>query len=380
MLAHTFLQTSHATCGRVVLNVLLAHMYRQETYLAYQSHLPLSCSFWDMVDKAKGAGVTLTPVRMYHYPTFLKQKKPFIALIHPTSPHYVLVRPKGRYVYVFDPGYGEEKHSRKNFWSMFTHYALIVNQVRGTPSISIPKPFSLRFPWYAIVFGFLTLLFGFLFWWVPPFKGQAMFLLLLSVPQGLFFLAQAWQFSFDQRRWFHGYQSYLVNAKQFERWVHLSRLATLRQLRNYLLILSSSLIVLYISSISWILLAMYGGLAFMFKTIDPRVQNYLNHRKRTLEKLETSLTYPLQASAFFSLQKQSFYVILLESFYMVSLLCTILITLTMYGWLFPYSHFSHWISGVSIFLSLLAWLRHLRVQKNEKKQFYSLLDTFLNCK
>jgi hypothetical protein len=379
MLTHTFLQSSHATCGRVVFNVLLAYVFQDARYLSYQSKLPLSSSFWDMVDKANEVGISLTPVRMYHYPTFLKLNKPFIALLHPASPHYVLVRPKRRFLYVFDPGYGERKLSREMFWSSFTQYALLVGEVSKQPRIRLSAPFSLPTPWFAFLFGAMTVIFAWLFWWIPPFKGHVIFLVLMAIPQVFFFLFQARQFSLDQRRWFHQYQKAIVNRAQFERWLHLAKLATLRPLRHYVFVLTATLIVLYLSSISFYLVAIYGWLVFVFQAMDPSVQEQFNERKRKLEKQEKSLDFPLKSEAFVRLQRQSMNVMLLESLYVVSLFGIILLSLAFYGWLFPYSHFSHFISGISVFLSLFGWLQYRRIQKHEKSQFYSLLDTFLNC-
>lgn len=304
MLPHTYLQSSSASCGRVVFHVLLAYVYRNEAYLAYPSHLPASSSFAQIIDQARFAGVSLSPMRISHYPSFLKLNQACIALIYPNSPHYVFIRPQKRFVYVFDPGDGEKKMTHKAFWTIFTHQALLLMPSTQTKKPPIKRHFSSAIQGEAWSLGLLTFLFALFFWWIPPFQGQAVLLASMGLFQVVFFMMQSIRYARDQRRWFSHYQPFLVDATQYQRWLQLGQLATLRPLRAYLEWLMASLIFLYLSSISFVLLGLYLLLACLFIVCDTWVTPFFQTHMNRIEVAEKQLKFPLKPAAFSSSKEE----------------------------------------------------------------------------
>jgi MFS family permease len=337
-------------------------------------------SFADLVDIAKMHDVQFRPVKMFHFPTFLTIKKPFIALIQPSQPHYVVVYPKKRYVHVFDPSTGELNMSHEAFWKIFTQYALI-------PANTTPRKNEQKEPLFQLIFVkesfiyigvLLSLVVGFL--WIEPWKGQWSLLLLIGLVLFGMIAHRLVHFRQLQKKWLNFYIPKLINQDVFHAFITLTKDRYVDSLRSLIHGLTFMVILIYLSSISWMLMVLYGAYLAFCLAIDVVIYPLFIERSRAIGQFEKNLVYPMNVQDVTCLQKEAFRYTLMFLLYHSLLLVTGCGILLAYMWRGPSFHFSYFLTGFSIFMTVFSWLDRRRHHRDRRFQRYNQMDTILNPK
>lgn len=380
MLKYTLQQTEPDTCGRLVLNVALAFVHHHPGYLFLNASLPKKSSFWDLVEAGKAHGLILKPQRYYHFPTFQKLRKPLIALIQPESPHYVLVRPKRHHVTIYDPYTGESRMSYHAFWAIFTQYSLVIDAIVPTASPPrMPQTPFLSWPLFAL-WASVSWLFAIFFWWIDPWKGQTLWIILFFSVQLLFLLYHGYAYLHFQRRGWQAYHTLLTNENQFKRWLWLLQYQASLPLKKYSHGVIQGIIVIYLASLSWFLVLIYIGVGSLFIFLEFVTQPRFQKANQRLSEIEKKISYPLSQTMFIQLQRHAIRIVLAHGMYWIGLIGLILGALNGYHALAPFSHFSSWITGLSVFFTFFHVRRDFHAYRENQTRYFTTLDQFLNPK
>ena len=380
MVLYQLRQHDHATCGRIALNVYLANYFRSVHYLWLTHPVKIDASFADLVDVAKRHHVHFRPVKLFHFPTFKLIKKPFIALIQPNQPHYVVVYPKRHYVNVFDPSMGELKMSHVTFWKTFTHYALIpTNTIRLKTKQREPlfQPLFMKesFIYFMVLLGFTVS-----FLWVVPWKGQWFILGMMGFVLFVMIAHRLIHFRQLQKRWLIHYESTLIHREVFHAFITLTKDRYIDSLRLFIHVLTFMVIFLYMTSISWMLMVLYVSYVAFILAIDVMVYPLFLKRNRALAQDEKNLTFPTKIEEVIKVQHQAFRYTLMYLLYHALILMIGIGVLFGYMWRVPSFHFSYFLTGFSIFMTIFSWLELRRHHHQRRFQCYQQMDTILNPK
>jgi hypothetical protein len=380
MVPYQLLQHDHATCGRIALNVYLANYFRSVHYLWLTHPVKTDASFADLVEVAKCHQVIFRPVKLFHFPTFKSMKKPFIALIQPHQPHYVVVYPKRRYIHVFDPSIGELKMSHVTFWKTFTQYALIptnITRLKHKQHEPLFQPLFIKesFVYFMVLMGFTIS-----FLWVPHWKGQWSILLMMGFVLFVMIAHRLMHFRQLQKRWLMHYGSTLIHREVFHTFITLTKDRYIDSLRLFIHVLTFMVILLYVSSISGMLMVLYVSYLAFILAIDVMVYPLFLKRNRLLVQEEKNLTFPTKIQDVMMVQHQAFRYTLVYLLYHAFIVIIGIGVLFGYMWRVPSFHFSYFLTGFSIFMTIFSWLDLRRHHRQRRFQRYQQMDTILNPK
>lgn len=380
MLRYQMFQHDDQSCGRIVLNVFLANAFQNVNYLWLPTQHNEKHSFADLVEQGRKHGYGFRAVKLFHFPTLKKVKEPFIALIYPANPHYVLVMPERHSLRVFDPSTGEKRFSYRTFWAMFTQYALLPTRI-ASPTVAdhatLFKPF---FRLINLVYFLILSVLASLFLLIPPFQGRWEMLGLL----GLIMLGIVGHRMLDyqqrQRAWLIHYQGYLQSFTQFETFIRLVKSVYSDHLRSFTLSLLGMVISLYLLSVHvwlWVLYTLYvvGSLG-----IDTWIYPRFQALQVRLQEEENKVSFPIQLKTFDRIQQQTFRYALAYLSYHLFIGGFGIFLVYMYMHMQSIFHFNHFLTGITCFFSIFTWFDARRHHRQRRFQHYQQMDTILNPK
>jgi MFS family permease len=224
----------------------------------------------------------------------------------------------------------------------------------------------------------MSFIIGFL--WLPPWKGQWFILLIIGLILFAMIAHRLVHFRQLQKHWLTYYGPTLIHREVFHAFITLTKDRYIDSLRLFIHVLTFMVIVLYLSSISWMLMVLYVSYLGFILAVDVVIYPLFLERTRTLVTLEKNLTFPTNIEDVMRVQQRAFRYTLVYLMYQTFILVVGMGVLLGYMWRVPSFHFSYFLTGFSIFMTVFGWLDFRRHHRQRRFQRYQQMDTILNPK
>lgn len=372
-------QTDLKECGPISLRIFAAHFFKDRAYLTMSMRMQTPSSFLTLVQTAASFQCVLKGYRLVRL-SLLKTIRS-VMIVHLDAPlkHFIVAKRYFLFFWkIYDPAKGIQYVSFNYFKKYKASAILLPSKKESIKALTFHyfKMTSIH-PWFYWLTGIFIFMLFFAIFLVPsPMFITSMMLLFAS-------FALVWivyvlhQFSRHHQTMDQQYQHLINDKEDFKTYHQIKADYYSLPLKALYYGLSVTMVVLYFFLIQTILVPfLILSSALAIGLMHP-LDQWMTHLIAKIEKIEESLTYPLQPTILISITTLNYRYVLSLIIRYVLLTIIAIVTLLLASFITPISG-TQWLLTLSLFLSTYHHAIHLRNLPRLEHKVYTLMNAFIN--